>query len=118
MGRFHIDVLGFQIEHNDGPAARGRLLDEDLDGVGFAGAHGAEDADVARQRALVTATQAHDDVVVAGQRADDQVAATGEQVADLLVGQIVDGEAGAATRLVSDTRPSLISPCNSTSPRT
>ena len=48
FGRFALDV-----EHDNGPAVGGSLLDEHLCGVGLAGSHGSKNADVPRQHALV-----------------------------------------------------------------
>jgi hypothetical protein len=100
--RVHVDVFALDVDDDDGPAGGRRFLDQHLGRVGFAGADGAKDADIARQHALVLALQTHVQVVLAVDRAEQHVARDAEEVADFGVGEFVYERARCGTRLGVD----------------
>ncbi len=93
-GGIHVDVLALDVEKDDGPALCGGFLDEDLGGVGLAGADRAEDAEVARQHILVAAAQANEEVLPAREAAQEHLAGEAQQHTDVVGAQLIDIRAG------------------------
>ena len=112
----HVDVFAFDVEHDDRPAVGRGFLDDDLRRVRFAGADRAEDAQVARQHALVLALQTQPDVVLPGDGAEHHVAGEAEQIGDLVAAQFLHHGTGYAAGSCSPVagrppfRPAVRSP--------